>query len=46
MNMYGALGFDTDRRKHKYLAINLFQCHFIHHKSHVKCPGIKLQPAR
>jgi hypothetical protein len=22
---------------------NLSQCHFIHHKSHMDCPGIKLE---
>jgi hypothetical protein len=33
---------DTDRGKPKYWERNLFQWHFVHHKSNVDWPGIEL----
>jgi hypothetical protein len=33
---------DTDRRKPKYWDKNLFQCHFVHHKSHSTPPALFL----
>jgi len=30
----------------KCSAKNLAQCHFMHHKSHINCPGIQHDPSR
>jgi hypothetical protein len=35
---------DTDRRKLKYLHINMSQYHFVHQKSHMELPGIEPGP--
>ena len=32
---------ETDRGKLKCLGKNLFQCHFVHRKSHMDRPGIE-----
>jgi hypothetical protein len=37
---------DTDRGKPKDSEKSLFQCHFVHHKSHVDCPGREPGPLR
>jgi len=37
---------DADRGKQKYWEKNQFQCHFLHHKSHMDLPGAKLGPPR
>jgi hypothetical protein len=34
------------RRKLKYFEEDLFQCHFLHHKSHMDYPGIENGPSR
>ena len=35
---------EIDRRKPKHLGKDLTQCHFLHHKSHMYCPGIEPGP--
>jgi hypothetical protein len=32
---------DADRENPKYRKKNLFQCYFVHHKSHTDWPGIE-----
>jgi len=36
----------TVRRKPKFLEVNLPQCHVVHHKSHMECPGIEFGTSR
>jgi hypothetical protein len=33
---------EIDRVKPKYSGKNVSQCHIVHHKSHMDCPGIEL----
>jgi hypothetical protein len=37
---------EIDRGKPKFSRINLSQCHFVHHKSHMDRPGIEPGPPR
>jgi hypothetical protein len=32
---------EIDKGKPKYSGKTLFKCHFVHHKSHMDCPGIE-----
>jgi hypothetical protein len=34
-------GNDTDCKKSKFWEKDLFQCHFVHQKSHMDCPTIE-----
>jgi hypothetical protein len=36
---------EIDRIKPKYSGKNLYQCQFVHHKSHMDRPGIDPEPA-
>jgi len=35
---------DNEKGKLKYVNKNLFQCHFVHHKSHTDWPGTEARP--
>jgi hypothetical protein len=35
---------DTERRRPKYLEKYQYQCHFVHHKSHMNWPEIEPKP--
>ena len=37
---------DIDRGKAKYSERNLYQCHFVHYKSHNDWPGIESRAPR
>jgi len=37
---------DTDRRKPKHSEKNLFNYHYVHHKSHMHWPGKEIGPPR
>jgi len=36
----------TDRAKPTYSEKTLFQCHYVHHKTQTKCPGIETEPPK
>jgi hypothetical protein len=35
---------DINRGKQKYWEIILLQCHCVHHRYHIDCPGIETKP--
>jgi len=43
--VWGRALIEQYRKKHKYLEKNLFQCNFVHHKTHMGCLGIDPRPS-